>query len=207
MVTRLANGYTYNYSFANKPLSNKKQKSLRPHQSCAPGLPETNYLALNASRHRIPQCPKQLWRMGRAAFVALHTSEQKVTGAVLRNPKRFLGFMAQKTGFVMECETHWLPPGATDGHPQATRAGLAWKIYRRGRVLQALAKPGLLPNQQQRLQRLLESIAPPCLPEIPSPVRSSRCVPLAASGAHICRRSSFPSEPPRSFHGTATSKS
>jgi GNAT superfamily N-acetyltransferase len=26
MVTRLANGYTYNYSFANKPLSNKKQK-------------------------------------------------------------------------------------------------------------------------------------------------------------------------------------
>ncbi|MGF6303023.1 hypothetical protein OKW43_005722 [Paraburkholderia sp. WC7.3g] len=32
------------------------------------------------------------------------------------------------------------------------------RTYWRGRVLQALATPGLLPNQQQRLQRLLESI-------------------------------------------------
>jgi hypothetical protein len=32
------------------------------------------------------------------------------------------------------------------------------RIYWRGRVLQASATPGLLPNQQQRLQRLLENI-------------------------------------------------
>jgi hypothetical protein len=32
------------------------------------------------------------------------------------------------------------------------------RTYWRGRVLQARATPGLLPNQQQRLQRLLESI-------------------------------------------------
>jgi hypothetical protein len=32
------------------------------------------------------------------------------------------------------------------------------RTYWRGRVLQASATPGLLPNQQQRLQRLLESI-------------------------------------------------
>ncbi|MGF6923119.1 hypothetical protein OKW41_009222 [Paraburkholderia sp. UCT70] len=32
------------------------------------------------------------------------------------------------------------------------------RTYWRGRVLQALATQGLTPNQQQRLQRLLESI-------------------------------------------------
>jgi hypothetical protein len=32
------------------------------------------------------------------------------------------------------------------------------RTYWRGRVFQALATPGLLPNQQQRLQRLLKSI-------------------------------------------------
>ncbi|MFM0498004.1 hypothetical protein PQQ88_33225 [Paraburkholderia caledonica] len=32
------------------------------------------------------------------------------------------------------------------------------RTYLRGRVLQALGAPGLLPKQQQRLQRLLESI-------------------------------------------------
>jgi hypothetical protein len=60
---------------------------LLPHQCCAPGIPVTNCCAFNASRRRIPQYSQQLWRTGCDAFVALHTSDEKVMSAVLRNRK------------------------------------------------------------------------------------------------------------------------
>ena len=79
------------------------------------------------------------------------------------------------------------------------------RTYWRGRVLQALATPGLLSNQQQRLQTLLETIDA-SRTEIPVSKSERSIAQQIASGARTCRRSTPPPELLRSFHGRATSK-